>query len=122
MIGHGRAKPPKKPEDEFDSNADDENNGGGGGGGGDRDVDGGGANEGDELSVEDVGYRFGEGYRLALDSNAAAKGVVRDDDDLDEFGEFTDDSDDVTAAVLEDDHDPSDANAYSQTYVNMLNI
>jgi len=118
VIGHGRAKP-TTPEEEFDSHADDEDigageggaegAGGSGGGGG-----GGGGSEGGGLSVEDVGYRFGEGYRLALDTGDArefssAQDVKEnDDDELDEFRE--------TASDNDDDDDTLDANAYSQTY------
>lgn len=118
VIGHGRAVPQTPEEELFDSNADDEDFGGGAGGGGGGNVGdagggnrvGGGSKDNGELSVEDVGYRFGEGYRLAIDSGNArdlSSAQEQDDEELDEFKEFSD-------AV--DDDDPSDSNAYSQTY------
>lgn len=132
VIGHGRAKP---PENEFDSHADDEDNGGGSdreSSGGDNDGGGGGGggssgvNEEDssgEVSAENVqGYRFGEGYRLAMDAGLAREYSsgqdIKDVDDLEEFrGSSDDDDDDVAAAaVLNEDGDQSDTNAYSHSY------
>ncbi|XP_025202343.1 protein tweety-like [Melanaphis sacchari] len=50
VIGHGRAVAAANAEDEFDAQTDDEDVGG-------------------ELLLEDVGYRFGEGYKLAMDTS-----------------------------------------------------
>lgn len=117
VIGHGRAVPQTPEEELFDSNADDEDfGGGGGGGGGGGSVGdagggsgvGGGSKANGELSVED--YRFGEGYRLAIGSGDArdfSAAQEQDDEELDEFKEVFD---------AADDDDPSDTNAYSQTY------
>lgn len=99
VIGHGRA--PITPEDEFDAQTDDEDVDGGGGGGG---------GVGGELLLEDVGYRFGEGYRLAMDSGTARDFSAAQEQDEEEVDEFKEPS-----AAAEDDF-LSDGNAYSQAY------
>ncbi|XP_060852273.1 uncharacterized protein LOC132930418 isoform X1 [Rhopalosiphum padi] len=100
VIGHGRAVAAANAEDEFDAQTDDE------------DV-------GSELLLEDVGYRFGEGYRLAMDtsgdlgSHDFSAAQEQDEEEADES--FKEPSAD----------EPSDGgggggsssnNAYSQTY------
>lgn len=102
VIGHGRAVPPSA-EEEFDAQAADDEDGHGGGG---------------ELLLEDVGYRFGEGYRLAMDSGGGGGGssgagdysaaLEQDDDELDEFSKEPS----MNAEFV----DPTDGEAYSQTY------
>lgn len=89
VIGHGRARP--TAEDEFIAD----------------NVD----NEDDDALLEDVGgYRFGEGYRLALDDDVRdfSAAQEQDEEEVDEFKE--------PSAAAEDD-DTSDGNAYSQAYV-----
>lgn len=113
--------PTPTPEEEFDAQSEDEDlggvgggDGGGGGGGGEGGSGGGGSSaNGGELSMEDVGYRFGEGYRLAVgvggDSRDFSAAQEQDEEEADEFKEPPD--------GVEDD-DPSDGQAYSsQVYI-----
>lgn len=112
VIGHGRAVP--SAEEEFDAQTDDEyagdvvggDNGDGGGGGSD---------VGGELSFEDEGYRFGEGYRLAMaDARDFSAGQEeQDEEEVDEFKEPS--GGNAAAGAAEDDDDSSEA--YSQAYV-----
>lgn len=99
VIGHGRAVAAANAEDEFDAQTDDEDVGG-------------------ELLLEDVGYRFGEGYRLAMDT-AAGSGARDFSAAQEQDEEEADESFKEPTAGLDDE--PSDGgggnNAYSgQTY------
>lgn len=97
VIGHGRAVAAANAEDEFDAQTDDDDVGGGGGG--------------SELSLEDIGYRFGEGYRFAFDtargSGARDFSAAQEQDE-----EEVDESFKEPSAGA--DGDPSDA--YSHAY------
>lgn len=97
VIGHGRAVAPSA-EEEFDAQAADDEDGDGG-----------------ELLLEDVGYRFGEGYRLAMDSSGGGASTddypaaqEQDDEELDEFSQEPS----INAEFV----DPSDGQTFSQTY------
>lgn len=98
MIGHGRAVPAR--DEEFDGHSDDEDGGGGSGG------------AGGGLSLEDVGYRFGEGYRLALDTGGEARDFSaaqeQDEEEVDDFKE--------PSTAVDDDESLDEGNAYSQAY------
>lgn len=111
VIGHGRAVP--SAEEEFDAHTEDEYAGDvagvDGGGGGD------GSDVGGELSFEDEGYRFGEGYRLAM-ADARDFSAGQEEQDEEEADEFKEPSVGTAAAgAAEDDDDSSEA--YSQAYV-----
>lgn len=103
VIGHGRAVPTPSPEEEFDAHSEDEEVGAGGGSGG-----GGSGGGGGEASMEDVGYRFGEGFRLAMDVGDARDFSAAQEQDEEEADEFKEPS-----AGADDDEDAADGNAYS---------
>lgn len=92
VIGHGRAVAPANVEDEFDAQTDDEDAGG-------------------ELLLEDVGYRFGEGYRLAMDSGSRDFSAAQEQDE-----EEADESFKETPTGVDDEPSDGSNNAYSQTY------
>lgn len=68
VIGYGRVVPSR--DDELDGQSEDEDSIGGG-----------------AYSLEDDGYRFGEGYRLAMDSGDFSAAQEQDEEEVDEFKE-----------------------------------
>lgn len=100
VIGHGRAVP--IVDEEFNAQTDDDDVDG-------VVVDGGGG----ELSLEDEGYRFGEGYKLAMDLDSGrdfSEAQEQDEEEADEFNK-------EPQAAVEDDDTPDGNAAYSHTYV-----